>query len=113
MKKNYSIKHPTNKNEITQMVNMPSSSLEQNEFLAQGIIRKTILPKDCFILIMNRKVLGRGVINGDFISCYTLEIIEQSIANDFIFFNNINYPFFTSQSIRINNSNGDMRYIIS
>lgn len=71
--------------EICKVTSMPSSSPEQNHYLKQAIQEGEIKPEDCYILKHVHEIVGRAIImNEYYLGLYTLENIEQEIANEFL-----------------------------
>lgn len=74
-----------NPEEILKAASMPSSSMEQNQYLSQAVINGEIKPEECHLLLHKDEIVGRAVIFNDYyLGLYTLEDIEQEDANEFL-----------------------------
>lgn len=81
----YQTKILTAQEEIEKVTSMKSSSMEQNQYLAQAIHKKQIKLEDCYILEHNHEIYARAVIMNDcYLGLYTLESISQEQANEFL-----------------------------
>lgn len=75
----------TTQEEIDKVTSMVSSSPEQNQYLKQAIQDGKIKLEDCHFLEHNHHVLARAIIMYDcYLGLYTLENIDQEIANEFL-----------------------------
>lgn len=75
----------TTQEEIDKVTSMASSSPEQNQYLKQAIQDSKIKLEDCHFLEHNHHVLARAIIMYDcYLGLYTLENIDQEIANEFL-----------------------------
>lgn len=81
----YQTKILTTQEEIEKVTSMKSSSMEQNQYLAQAIQNKQIRLEDCYILEHNHEIYARVIIMNDcYLGLYTLESISQEQANEFL-----------------------------
>ncbi len=75
----------TTQEEIDKVTSMASSSPEQNQYLKQAIQDGKVKLEDCYFLEHNHHVLARAIIMYDcYLGLYTLENIDQEIANEFL-----------------------------
>lgn len=75
----------TTQEEIDKVTSMASSSPEQNQYLKQAIQDGKVKLEDCYFLEHNYHVLARAIIMYDcYLGLYTLENIDQEIANEFL-----------------------------